>query len=50
MTGKLPGGTPGAEDLSDIDVTPPPASWQPDLVDATPDAADVTDHDEEANA
>jgi hypothetical protein len=50
VNGRIPGGTPGADDLADIDVTPPPSSWSPELVDATPNPADVTDHDEEPNA
>lgn len=39
-------------DAADIDAdsTQPPADWKPDVVDADPDLADVTDNDEDADA
>lgn len=43
--------TPGQADAADIDLaafaTP---GFTPDVVDGQPDPADVTDHDEDANA
>lgn len=43
-------GHDGSLDLADIEVTPPPAGWSPDLTDDIPAPADVRDVDEEASA
>lgn len=43
-------GHDGSLDLADIEVTPPPADWAPEVEDALPAADDVVDLDEDADA
>lgn len=43
-------GHDGSLDLSDIEVTEPPADWSPETVDAIPSPEDVTDLNEEPEA
>lgn len=43
-------GHDGSLDLADIEVTPAPEGWSPDLVEGDPAEADVRDLDQEADA
>lgn len=40
---------PGGNDLADIQIIEWPEGWSPDVVDAIPDPADVTDLDEDSD-
>lgn len=43
-------GHDGSLDLADIECSPPPSDWSPEVEDVLPDPLDVIDLDEEADS